>query len=74
MKIYYPLSFRNIKLLVHMLVVRVQEYKSTRVMFRNISASMSANPLVQEIQASRNKIVQHRQTPPPAGLTRSHWK
>ena len=28
MKIYYPLSFRNIKLLVHMLVVRGQEYMS----------------------------------------------
>ena len=29
---------------------------------RNISASMSANPLVREIQASRDKIVQHRYT------------
>ena len=28
--------------------------------FRNISASMSANPLVKEIQASRNKIVQFK--------------
>lgn len=33
-----------------------------RELIRNISASMSANPLVREIQASRDKIVQHRYT------------
>jgi len=32
-------------------------------LIRNISASMSANPLVKEIQASRNKIVQYKYTP-----------
>ena len=41
---------------------------------RNISASMSANPLVQEIQASRNKIVQYRYTIQPSQLPRSDWK
>ena len=32
--------------------------------FRNISASMSANPLVQEIQASRSKMVAYRSPAP----------
>ena len=32
----------------------------TFAFYRNISASMSANPLVQEIQATRNKVVQYK--------------
>ena len=43
----------RINLIVHCMSNQIFSY-------RNISASMSANPLVKEIQASRNKIVQFK--------------